>query len=78
MNKNENDYMDKIQYWTGKLNDEVMNTKKPDIDVIASIHRKLDYFIGKQVSGEYHISEFKYHVRDYEYKDGLNKRKKVW
>ena len=57
MSKYENDYMNKIQYWTGKLNDEVMNTKKPDIDVIASIHRKLDYFIGKQVSGENHISE---------------------
>ena len=48
MNKNENDYMDKIQYWTGKLNDEVMNTKKPDLRMVDSIHRKLDFFIGKQ------------------------------
>jgi|TARA_R110000796_G_scaffold7025_4_gene24509 hypothetical protein len=49
MNKNENDYMDKIQYWTGKLNDEVMNTKKPDIDVIKSIHEKLDYCIQRHL-----------------------------
>ena len=53
MSKYENGYMGKIQYWTAKLNDEVMNTKKPDIDVIASIHGKLDYFVGKQVSGKY-------------------------
>ena len=48
MRKSENGYMGKIQYWTGKLNDEVMNTKKPDLKVIDSIHRKLDYFIGRQ------------------------------
>ena len=48
MSKYENGYMGKIQYWTGKLNDEVMNTKKPDLRVIDYIHRKLDYFIGRQ------------------------------
>ena len=42
------DYLGKIQYWTGKLNDEVMNTKKPDLSVIDDIHQKLDYFIQKQ------------------------------
>ena len=46
--KNENGYMGKIQYWTGKLNDEVANTKVPDLKVIDSIHRKLDFFIQKQ------------------------------
>ena len=43
-----NGYMGKITYWTSKLNDEVMNTKSPDIRMIESIHRKLDYFIGRQ------------------------------
>ena len=41
-------YMGKIQYWTMKLNDEVMNTKHPSLDLIDRYHRKLDYFIGKQ------------------------------
>jgi hypothetical protein len=45
-------YIEKIQYWTGKLNDEVMNTKVPDIEEIDRIHRKLDYFIGKQWDSE--------------------------
>ena len=48
MSKYQNWYLPKIQYWTGKLNDEVMNTKIPDLKVIDSIHRKLDYFIGRQ------------------------------
>ena len=43
-----NGYLGKIQYWTGKLNDEVMNTKIPDLRNIDSIHMKLDYFIGRQ------------------------------
>ena len=46
--KYENGYMGKIQYWTGKLKDEVANTKVPDLKVIDSIHRKLDFFIQKQ------------------------------
>ena len=48
MSKYENGYLGKIQYWTGKLNDEMMNTKKPDLKEIDSIHRKLGYFIQKQ------------------------------
>jgi hypothetical protein len=48
MSKYENGYMGKIQYWTGKLNDEVMNTKEPDLREIDRIHQKLDYFIQKQ------------------------------
>ena len=48
MSKYENGYMGKIQYWTGKLNDEVMNTKEPSLEMIDSIHRKLDFFIQKQ------------------------------
>ena len=48
MSKYENGYMGKITYWTSKLNDEVMNTKSPDLRVIDSIHRKLDFFIDKQ------------------------------
>ena len=48
MSKYENGYLGKIQYWTGKLNDEVMNTKKPDLSIIDAIHQKLDYFIQKQ------------------------------
>ena len=48
MSKYQNGYLPKIQYWTGKLNDEVMNTKIPDLKVIDSIHRKLDYFICRQ------------------------------
>ena len=48
MSRYQNGYLPKIQYWTGKLNDEVMNTKIPDLKVIDSIHRKLDFFIDKQ------------------------------
>ena len=48
MSKYENGYMGKIQYWTGKLNDEVMNTKEPDLREIDRIHQKLDYFIQRQ------------------------------
>ena len=43
-----NGYMGKIEYWTSKLNAEVMNTKKPDLEEIDRIHRKLDFFIQKQ------------------------------
>ena len=43
-----NGYMGKIQYWTGKLKDEVMNTKVPSLEHIDRIHRKLDYFIQKE------------------------------
>jgi hypothetical protein len=43
-----NGYMGKIQYWTTKLNDEVMNTKVPNLETIDRIHRKLDYFIQQQ------------------------------
>ena len=46
--KYENGYLEKIQYWTGKLNDEVMNTKVPNLTTIDKIHRKLDYFIQRQ------------------------------
>ena len=48
INKYPNGYMEKIQYWVGKLNAEVMNTKNPDLRVIDRIHRRLDYFIDKQ------------------------------
>lgn len=48
MSKYENGYMGKIQYWTKKLNDEVMNTKEPNLGVIDYIHRKLNYFILRQ------------------------------
>jgi hypothetical protein len=43
-----NGYWPKIEYWTSKLKDEVANTKSPDLRVIDSIHRKLDFFIQKQ------------------------------
>jgi hypothetical protein len=43
-----NGYMGKIQYWTSKLNDEVMNTKVPNLKEIDRIHSKLDYFIQRQ------------------------------
>jgi hypothetical protein len=46
--KYENGYMGKIQYWTSKLNAEVMNTKVPNLEEIDRIHRKLDYFIQRQ------------------------------
>ena len=52
-----NGYMGKIEYWTGKLNDEVMNTKKPDLKVIDSIHRKLDYFIQQQWDTKISVKE---------------------
>ena len=48
MSKYENGYMGKITYWTSKLNDEVMNTKEPDLREIDRIHQKLDYFIQRQ------------------------------
>jgi len=43
-----NGYMGKIEYWTSKLNAEVMNTKVPNLEEIDRIHRKLDYFIQKE------------------------------
>ena len=48
MNKYENGYMGKIEYWTEKLNAEVFQTQKPNLVEIDSIHKKLDYFIQKQ------------------------------
>jgi len=43
-----NGYMGKIEYWTSKLNAEVMNKKVPNLEEIDRIHRKLDYFIQRQ------------------------------
>ena len=43
-----NGYMGKIEYWTSKLNDEVMNTKVPNLREIDRIHQKLDYFIQRE------------------------------
>ena len=43
-----NGYWPKIEYWTGKLKDEVSNTKVPDLEMIDRIHMKLDFFIQKQ------------------------------
>jgi hypothetical protein len=48
--KYENGYQGKIQYWTGQLNAEVMNTKTPDIQVIRKCLNKLEYFVGRQES----------------------------
>jgi hypothetical protein len=48
--KYENGYQGKIQYWTGQLNAEVMNTKTPDIQVIRKCVYKLEYFVGRQES----------------------------
>ena len=45
----ENGYQGKIQYWTGQLNAEVMNTKVPDIQVIKKCLSKLEYFTSKQL-----------------------------
>ena len=47
MGKDRN-YMGKIEYWTQKLNDEVFNTKIPNMDIIEEIHGKLEFFIHKQ------------------------------
>ena len=47
--KYENGYQGKIQYWTGQLNAEVMNTKVPDIQVIKKCLSKLEYFTSKQL-----------------------------
>jgi len=45
----ENGYQGKIQYWTSQLNDEVRNTKVPDIQVIKKCLSKLEYFTSKQL-----------------------------
>ena len=45
----ENGYQGKIQYWTGQLNAEVMNTKVPDIQVIRKCVTKLEYFTKRQM-----------------------------
>ena len=45
-------YMGKIQYWTGKLNEEVMQKKVPNLYMIYKIHDKLDYFIQRQAKLE--------------------------
>ena len=50
MSKYVNGYLPKIQYWTGQLNAEVMNTKTPDIQVIRKCLTKLEYFVGRQES----------------------------
>ena len=42
-------YMPKIEYWTSKLNAEVMNTKVPDIQVIKKCLTKLEYFTKRQM-----------------------------
>tara|TARA_R110000803_G_scaffold49000_4_gene101897 strand:- start:1451 stop:1690 length:240 start_codon:yes stop_codon:yes gene_type:complete len=42
-------YMPKIEYWTSKLNAEVMNTKVPDIQVISNCLSKLEYFTKRQM-----------------------------
>ena len=47
-----NGYMDKIEYWTSKLNAEVMNTRTPSLENIERINRKLTYFIQRQWSNE--------------------------
>jgi len=47
--KYENGYQGKIQYWTGQLNAEVMNTKVPDIQVIKKCLSKLEYFTKRQM-----------------------------
>ena len=52
MNKYPNGYYPKIEYWTSKLNAEVMNTKVPNLEEIDRIHRKLDYFIQQQWDSE--------------------------
>ena len=61
-NRYKNGYLGKIQYWTGKLNDEVMNTKVPSLENIDSIHRKLDYFIGKQWDLEHPLVQEEFSV----------------
>lgn len=48
----ENGYQGKINYWTGQLNEEVRNTKVPDIQVIKKCLSKLEYFVGKQLTIE--------------------------
>ena len=48
MNKNEKNYMGKIEYWTEKLNDEVFNKRTPNMDIIEEIHAKIQFFIHKQ------------------------------
>lgn len=40
-----NGYWDKITYWNGKL---TMAIKEQNIREVDSIHRKLDYFIGRE------------------------------
>ncbi len=47
-----NGYFDKIEYWTSKLNAEVMNTRTPSLENIERINRKLTYFIQRQWSNE--------------------------
>ena len=52
-----NGYMGKIEYWTSKLNAEVMNTKVPNLEEIDRIHRKLDYFIQRQFDTQVILKE---------------------
>lgn len=57
LSKYPNGYMGKIQYWTAKLNDEVMNKKVPNLEEIDRIHRKLDYFIQRQFDTQVILKE---------------------
>ncbi len=59
-----NGYWGKIQYWTMKLNAEVMNTKSPDLRMIDSIHRKLNHFIDCQwkLDNPYQDEEVRYKI----------------
>jgi hypothetical protein len=41
-------YMPKIEYWTGKLQQEVFQTKQPNIDEVIKIVSKLEYFTKRQ------------------------------
>lgn len=43
-----NNYMGKIEYWTGKLNEEVFQKKVPNLYYIHKINCKLEYFIQRQ------------------------------
>jgi hypothetical protein len=49
MNKHPNGYQPKIEYWTSKLQQEVFNTKTPDMIVVAKIVSKLNYFTERQI-----------------------------
>jgi len=52
MSKHENGYWPKIEYWTTQIRDEVFNTKKPELEEVMYFHKKLQYFLGKQMDLE--------------------------